>query len=216
MVSCNHLRLSQVSPRRAFLSTSSSFSNTDHLHSHLCLDSFDPWQFGILNEVSFSSQIFNWKASLPVLRLSQAGFALIDLFVFLSNLIATNAWLCGWGLGMLRDMQQAGIWPTWRRLQDWRSSMTINNNYPRVTAQSQCHIQNHYSPQHLLPWNTGVGFLKNQIFRICLSSPPLPRDSDHFSLARLLLFIDTSGWCGNLMYWGVRYSYIGVTGIQIG
>lgn len=138
---------------------------------------------------------------------------------FLSSQIATSAWRSGQGFGMLRCKQQARIWPMCRVLQAWKESLMINNNYHRVDAQSQYYLQNRNSLQHLLTWNTGVGFVKNQIFRICFFSLLGSEDLKFIyllDLMWLLVFHVISWQCGHLTYWGIRCSYIGVPGVWRG
>lgn len=55
--------------------------------------------------------------------------------------------------------------------------MTINDNDHRMTAQSQCHKQNHSSSEHLLAGNSGTGASVDRIFRVSLPSPSPPRSS---------------------------------------
>lgn len=79
---CNHLRLLWIRPRRACLPTSSSFSNMEDLHLHLCSDLL--WSLAIWSpkwNQSFFPDFYR-QAVLPVFRLSQSGFALIGLFFF--------------------------------------------------------------------------------------------------------------------------------------
>lgn len=65
--------------------------------------------------------------------------------------------------------------------------MTINDNDHRMTAQSQCHKQNHSFFEHLLAGNSGTGASVDVIFRVSLLSPLPPRSSATELIARLVL-----------------------------